>query len=108
MEVLFPDGQSHALTTMRTAHALHKTANIWSAPDVSARYEGADGFRIEIGGAVHFLRHVPPVYVGGGWPAAVPTAYVLRRLEDERLMLEVWSVEYKGHGPDHLVGFDTP
>lgn len=105
--IRFPDAAFHAPTAIRAQHVLRRTGAVWTAPGISADY--ADGqWRVQIDGVPYYLRHDPEErrHVGGGWPSAIPTAFILRRPETDRLVLEIYDVAYQGHGPDHIAGVD--
>lgn len=109
----FPDGASHAPTTLRAQHTLRHTGTTWTAPGIVATFSDRE-WRVEMDGVPHYLRHDPDNnrYVGGAWPNAIPTAFVLRRCANgavkEGVILEVWDVLYRGHGPNHIPLVDGP
>lgn len=114
--ITFLDGVQRVPTTMRTSHTLRLIGNAWIAQGIHATFVAATAFadgmwRVEIEGVPHFLRHDPDNnrYSSGGWPNAIPTAFVLRRCPGgavrDGVILEVWDVEYRGHGADHIEGW---
>jgi hypothetical protein len=111
--IRFPDGASHTPTALRAQHTLRLTGKAWTASGIVATYD--DGFwRVEIDSVPHCFRHDPEGqrYTTGGWPNAIPTAFVLRRCSGgtvkDGIILEIYDVAYGGHGPDHVPGVDTP
>jgi len=109
--IKFPDGAAHAPTTKRAQHTLAKNGAVWSAAAVLADYTNGE-WRVQIDGVPYFLRHDPADarYIGGGWPNAIPTAFILRKSASGAtiggLILEIWDVNYQGHGEFHIEGVD--
>ena len=107
--ITFPDGAAHAVSSVRATHLLTKSGGAWTAPGISADYDGQQ-WRVDTEGVPHYLRYDQPNgrYVGGGWPNAIPTAFILRRSAAGAtiggVILEIWDVAYQGHGEFHIEG----
>lgn len=112
--IRFPDASHRETTELRARHtlelggrALEAGGTKWFAPGITARW-AAPEFRIEVDADCYYLRHdlERRHYSGGGWPHGVATGFILRRLDDERLLLEVWDVAEAARGPLWVDGVD--